>query len=193
MEEKRKFKGGLKRLPPEAYQGHTWVHWSMTMDQRRTGWLSPLMHSRIREALLHSLTRHHLICGVYCLMPDHSHFLIGGLRPEPASDQRLAMALFRKEWNRQLAQINPHFKLQKQAYDHVLTKREQTDRVLFQKQINYILDNPTNHTLVQSIKEWEYYGALIPGYPDFHPLTDRFPEIFWNIFDELRQDCSLNR
>jgi hypothetical protein len=29
----------LRRLPPEYYRGRAYVHWSMTIDERKTGWL----------------------------------------------------------------------------------------------------------------------------------------------------------
>ena len=77
--EPKKHAGRLRRLEPEAYRGDAWVHWVMTIEGRKSGWLSELSHSRIREALVHILARYRLICPIYCLMPDHMHFLFGGL------------------------------------------------------------------------------------------------------------------
>ncbi|QEG33506.1 hypothetical protein Pr1d_07700 [Bythopirellula goksoeyrii] len=33
----------LKRLPLEYYRGQAYVHWSLTMEDRRTGWLIPIL------------------------------------------------------------------------------------------------------------------------------------------------------
>ncbi|MEO0414760.1 MAG: hypothetical protein AAF226_07390, partial [Verrucomicrobiota bacterium] len=93
-------KGGLSRLDDSFYRGNAWVHWSMAIDQREVGWLMHLTHLQIREALLHTCVRYKLACPVYCLMPDHGHFLLGGLHPE--SDQLKAVKFFRQEWNRLL-------------------------------------------------------------------------------------------
>ena len=93
---------GLKRLPRPYYQGRAWVHWSMTIENRAKGWLDPLHHARLREAMLHTLTRYRLACPVYCLMPDHGHFLWGGLAE--GSDQIPAAKFFRQEWNRLLGE-----------------------------------------------------------------------------------------
>ncbi|MEO0445658.1 MAG: hypothetical protein AAF191_06220, partial [Verrucomicrobiota bacterium] len=92
--------GRLRRLDRSCYCGKAWVHWTMAIEDRRTGWLTEPMHRGLREGLLHSVARHELICPMYCLMPDHGHFIIGGLHSAPdASDQRLAIRSFRREWN----------------------------------------------------------------------------------------------
>ena len=39
----------LKRLPPEYYRGQAYVHWSLTMEDRRTGWLIPIFYYKYRE------------------------------------------------------------------------------------------------------------------------------------------------
>jgi REP element-mobilizing transposase RayT len=83
----------LHRLPAAAYQGNAYVHWSMTLENRATGWLTPLLHSRFRELLLHTVARYGLLCPAYCLMPDHLHALLIGLRA--TSDQRVAVRFFR--------------------------------------------------------------------------------------------------
>jgi REP element-mobilizing transposase RayT len=87
-------KGRLRRLPSGHYRGLAWVHWTMNLADRATGWLDPLHHARLREILCHALAREELVCAAYCLMPDHAHFLIGGL--SSASDQRNGIKAFRK-------------------------------------------------------------------------------------------------
>jgi hypothetical protein len=44
----------LPRLSRQVYQGRAFVHWSMTVKDRRKGWLDDLFHARFREDLLHA-------------------------------------------------------------------------------------------------------------------------------------------
>jgi putative transposase len=103
----------LRRLPEGWYTGHAWVHWSMTIDDRKQGWLDEVMHGRVRELLVHAAVRHGLVCPAYCLMPDHAHFLWMGTAA--TSDQRQAAVFFRRYWNRELRPRG--VSLQKQAHD----------------------------------------------------------------------------
>ena len=176
------FKGGLKRLPPEYYRGHAWVHWSMTIKGRRTGWLSELMHRALREAMLHSLARYGLLCPVYCFMPDHGHFLWGGLRA--GSDQLRAAAFFRQEWNRLLGMHAEGVRLQKQGHDHVLAEKER-QKEEFEASAYYILDNPVRAGLVHEFGDWPHLGALAPGFPRLDPRMDDFWGRLWKIYHSL--------
>lgn len=72
-------RGHLLRLAPEFYRGRAVVHWTMTMDDRRIGWLDREFHARCRESLLHTMVRYHMLSPIYCLMPDHAHFVWMGI------------------------------------------------------------------------------------------------------------------
>lgn len=110
----------LKRLPRAFYEGSTsYIHWTMTLEKRQTGWLDSLSHVRIREFLLHSLVRYDLVCPIYILMPDHGHFLFVGYRD--TSRRKPAIANFRRQWNQLL---KPNYRLQHQSHDNVLTEKE---------------------------------------------------------------------
>ena len=110
----------LKRLPPEYYRGQACVHWSLTIDERKTGWLVSAFHFQCRELLTHTMFRYGLCCPVYCLMPDHIHMLWLGLLD--SADQRVAMKFFRGQLNAVLEE--QHLRLQQQAFDHVLRDEE---------------------------------------------------------------------
>jgi len=47
----------LKRLSAEHCRGRVYVHWSMTVEQRATGWLTPIFHGKFREILTYSMFR----------------------------------------------------------------------------------------------------------------------------------------
>jgi len=61
----------LPRLPDEYYRGQAYVHWTMTMRDRQTGWLIPIFYYKFRELLTHTMFRYGLTCPIYCCMPDH--------------------------------------------------------------------------------------------------------------------------
>src|SRR5262245_52933377 len=84
----------LKRLPAEDYRGQSYVHWSMTIDNRQQGWLVPIFYYKFREILTHTMFRYALCSPIYCCMPDHLHLLWIGLLDK--SDQRNATKFFRK-------------------------------------------------------------------------------------------------
>lgn len=168
----------LPRLPSEYYRGCAIIHWTMTVNRRGTGWLDRIFHERFRLILLHTLARHHLACPAYCLMPDHLHMIWVGL--SVASDQRLACGFFRRHVN--LA-LRP-WKLQAQAFDHVLRARERQGEALA-KLAEYILQNPVRAGLCVSWRGYPYSNTLVAGYPDLDIRQPDFWELFWRIHDRL--------
>lgn len=78
----------LRRLPAEYYRGQAYVHWTMTIENRRTGWLTPIFYYKFQELLTHTAFRYGFCCPIFCLMPDHMHLLSVGIVDE--CDQRIA-------------------------------------------------------------------------------------------------------
>lgn len=173
-------RGRLSRLAPEFYRGRAFVHWTMTLERRATGWLDPLHHAMMREWMCHALGRHALVCPAYCLMPDHVHFLWLGW--SESSDQKRAIALFREAWNLEL--LRGGRELQRQAYDEVL-REAQRDRGAFGTVANYIFENPVRAGLVEDWRSYFFLGALVPGYPKMDPRDENFWERFWRIYGRL--------
>ncbi len=145
----------------------------MAMRDRATGWLEATHHAALRELLLHTCHRYALACPAYCLMPDHGHFLWIGL--DDTSDQRLAAAWFRRQWNAKLA---PQCELQRQGHDHVLREAERTHDA-FSKIADYILRNPERGELVGCWHDWPYLGAVFPGVHPLDPRESDHWERFW--------------
>ena len=168
----------LPRLPPEHYRGFAAVHWSMTVEKRAQGWLTPLFHARFRELLVHTGVRYDLLCPVYCLMPDHVHLLLRGISPN--ADQRLAVEFLRRHANVLLA---PR-RLQRQPYDHVL-RREDLGRGAFEAIAFYIAENPVRAELCAAAGEYPYTGAMMPGYPDLDVHRPGYWDVFWARHREL--------
>ena len=173
----------LPRLAPEHYRGDAVVHWTLPISLRQRGWLDERFHSAFRELVLHTAARESLFCPVYCLMPDHLHLIWMGLRPD--SDQRHGMVFLRTYLKRLLLP----YRFQHQAYDHVL-KEEERHRNAFARVCHYILENPLRSELVKHPRDWTYSGALIPGYPGFHPLQEDYWPKFWKLYAKAKHPDS---
>ena len=177
----------LKRLEPEFYRGQAYVHWSMTIRDRKTGWLDRAFHYKLRELQTHTGFRYELCCPIYCLMPDHLHLLWIGI--SDLSDQLKAMKFFRTQLNKELHLRN--FELQNQAYDHVL-KPNEIEHSAFEDVCEYIARNPERAKIVQTDRwfEYEFTGCLMPGYPDLSPFQVGFWELFWSLVSKQRRTWS---
>lgn len=167
----------LRRLDSPFYKGHAIVHWSMTIDQRKTGWLNTETHLSIRELLLHTASRYHQLAPTYGLMPDHLHILWMGT--DPSSDQLRAASFFRKHLNFLLRRHQ--VTLMEQAYDHVLKEHER-EKGAFESMLFYITENPARAKLVEKADNWEFSGSAASGYPDFDWRDDKFTEKLWKIY-----------
>jgi len=177
----------LTRLQDEAYRGNAHVHWMMTIENRRTGWLCKDFHSQFRETLTHAAFRFGFCCPVYSLMPDHLHLLWVGWREN--SDQRMGVRFLRKHLNRILAESG--MKLQKQVYDNVLREKDR-QRDAFPKVAWYIRANPLRAGLVNDemgLSLYPFNGCLAPGYPELDiNAVDYWPR-FWRVFDYLARQA----
>jgi REP element-mobilizing transposase RayT len=178
-------KSYLKRLPPEYYQGKAYVHWSLTIEERKTGWLIPIFYYKFRELLTHTTFRFGLCCPIYCCMPDNIHMLWAGVLQQ--SDQRKAMRYFRTQANIVLRKLNVSF--QRQPYDHVL-REEERERSAFEEVAEYIARNPERKMLVpyDGFSQYDYTGCLVPGYPELRPLDEGYWLSFWRIYSHLEQN-----
>ncbi len=173
----------LPRLDPGFYRGRAAGHWTMAMEDRATGWLDECFHLRLREILVHVGVRYHLVFPVYCLMPDHAHFLVMGCRP--AADQRLGIRMLRKSFTRFLPE---GIALQRQAHDHVLREAE-CQRGAFENLAGYILQNPLRAGLVEEETAYAFCGSIVPGYPSLDPHREGFWESFWMAFEAVSVDA----
>ena len=165
----------LPRLNREFYQGDAVVHWTLTVFDRKTGWLNDSFYLRFRELMLHAAAREGLFCPAYCLMPDHIHLMWMGLRRD--SDQKNGMSFLRTHLE---PLLSPH-QFQPQPHDSVL-REEERKRNAFAKICFYILANPVRAGLIKESEIWPFCGAIVPGYPDLHPLDEDFWPQFWKLY-----------
>ena len=174
----------LPRLEPGFYRGQAYVHWSLTIKDRRTGWLIPDFNYKFRELLTHTAFRYAFTCPIYCLMPDHMHLFWIGI--EDLSDQLKAMKYFRTQLNIPLHTLGYEF--QHQPHDHVLRDDERKETAVANV-IEYIARNPERKGLVglDKYREYKFSGCLIPGYPDVHLWDDDFWVRFWRTYSFSRK------
>ena len=177
--------GGLPRLPDEYYQGDSVVHWTLTVLDRATGWLSGPFHALFRELMLHAAAREGILCPTYCLMPDHVHLVWIGLWLE--TNQLNGMAFLRTHLEPALAPA----KFQPQAHDHVL-RAEQRRKNAFAKACLYDLNNPVRAGLVTRPEAWKFNGAVVPGYPRLHPLEADYWPVLWKLLAKARRPDAGN-
>jgi len=172
----------LKRLDPEHYQGQAHVHWSLTIEDRKTGWLVPIFYYKFRELITYAAFRYGFCCPIYCCMPDHIHLLWIGILDD--CDQRNAMRYFRRHLNPVLEKLRA--RLQNQPYDHVLREQER-ERTAVEDVVEYIARNPERKQLVpvDGFMHYPYTGCLVPGYPELKPFEDGFWERFWRVYSHL--------
>lgn len=175
MRNSRPHQSHLPRLDEGAYNGLAMVHWTLTLEKRATLQLDSTFQRRFRELTLHAAARHPLVCPVYCLMPDHMHFVWCGISPH--TRQLLAMRFLRRSLN---SILNP-VRLQHQAHDHVLDDTEREEEV-FQTTCAYVLMNPVRDALVAEPREWQWTGCIVPGYPFLHPLREDYWRKFWKLY-----------
>jgi putative transposase len=175
----------LQRLPPDHYRGQAYVHWSMTIEDRKTGWLIPIFYYKFREILTHTMFRYGICCPIYCCMPDHIHLLwIGAFK---SSDQRHAARYFRKHLNPVLERLDCRF--QQQPYDHVL-REEERQPAAFEHVVEYIARNPERKQLVphDRFRDYPYTGCLVPGYPELQLWQADFWDRFWRVYSYLGEN-----
>ncbi|WDQ17122.1 hypothetical protein [Rhodopirellula sp. P2] len=180
----------LKRLPAEYYRGEAWVHWVCTIDGRRTGWLDARFLYKMRELLTHAAFRYQIACPIYCLMPDHIHFLWAGLADD--SDQLPAMKAFRLNSNDCLKRVGHQFQLQ--PYDHVL-KDHELDRGAIESTMEYIARNPERKGLVKTdhFQTYPYTGCLLPGAPRIRLFGEAGWDEVWQTLSFLKRTACFRR
>ncbi|EMI56443.1 hypothetical protein [Rhodopirellula sallentina] len=174
----------LKRLPPEHYRSEAWVHWTLAIEGRKTGWLDPKLLYKFREIQTHVAFRAQIACPIFCLMPDHLHLLWCGLTDE--SDQLLGMKHLRTDLNDCLNRIG--YQLQLQSFDHVL-KNHELERDAIESVVDYIARNPERQELVpiDGFSSYKYTGCLMPGYPQLRLFQDEGWDRIWRTLAFLKR------
>ena len=169
----------LRRLSGEFYRGHAFVHWTLAIENRATGWLTPNFHHEWKLFLLHTCARYDLACPAYVLMPDHAHVVWLGLN-EHGSDQRVGVEFLRKHLRPSLAPAD----WQHQPFDHFLDEAERQHGA-FSSAAHYLFENAVRAGLVIDWRDYPFTGCAIAGYPALNVRQDNYWELFWRIYNRL--------
>jgi putative transposase len=169
----------LPRLSGEYYKGFAFIFWTHTTENRATGWLNARTHAAIRELILHACSRYHVVCPIYCVMPDHVHLMWMGV--DASSDQMKATRFFRQH----IAPVFHPVELQKQPHDHVLREKEREQNA-FQSVCYYIQENPVRKGIVPDWSNYAYTGCIIPGYPELDVHAEDYWTRFWRMYAYVR-------
>ncbi|HRQ89858.1 MAG TPA: hypothetical protein PLA50_13745 [Bacteroidia bacterium] len=184
-----KVRDHLRRLDRSHYSGLAIVHWTHSIDSRKTGWLDEAFHVAFREALIHCGFLYELWCPAYCLMPDHIHLVWSGIAAE--SDQLSATAWLRRRMNGWLKPGG--VRLQKQAYDHVLRESDR-QRFGFEHLIGYVFANPERAGLIEGDaprNAWLCRDSILPGYPEVswqRTDPDRYWDLYWKLYHRALEE-----
>ena len=177
-ERERKEPKHLPRLDDAYYRGGAFIHFTLGIEDRATGWLTPAFHQAWQLTLLHAAGRYQLICPTYVLMPDHLHVFTVGVHEH--ADHLTALEFLRRNLRSHLVPA----KWQRQVYDHVLREYER-ERGAFAGVANYILENPVKEGLSASVRDYPSLGCCVPGYPELDVAEPDYWESFWRIHQRL--------
>jgi hypothetical protein len=60
---------------------------------------------------------------------------------------------------------------------------EQRTKRAFADTCAYVAANPLRAGLVNKAIEWPYTGCIVAGYPDLHPISEKFWDVFWRLYN----------
>jgi putative transposase len=140
------------RIAGFAYRGPYQYFLTFCVRDRRSVFLDRSTASRVIDHFLRTSRVWHFALLAYCVMPDHVHLLVEGLRDD--SDLRR----FAKRLKQGAAQsYSREFGTplwQEGYFDHVLRAEEDARQVA-----RYILDNPVRAGLVAHPSEYPFLGS----------------------------------
>lgn len=146
-----------RRLAPQLYTHANRVYFITVRAYRnQTPFKGPALNKRMIDILRNEQERLRCQVYIYCLMPDHLHFLVSpcedGVSVLTFTDQykgKTTNESWQFDWEGKLWQ--PRY------YDHIV--RDDEDLVLIAQ---YILDNPMRKGLVGHGEEWPWSGQMNP-------------------------------
>jgi putative transposase len=141
------------RLPAARYRGRQWYFVTACCTERTPFFADAALATSLIETLRGVALERNFAVHAYCVMPDHVHLLICGMREE--SD----LLLFVRELKHRTGQAawrsgRPHL-WQKKFYDHILRRSEAVSSVA-----SYIWMNPVRRGLCARPDEYPLSGSF---------------------------------
>jgi putative transposase len=76
---------------------------------------------------------------------------------------------------------------QEQAYDHVLGANE-VERGPFEAACWYIVENPVRAKLCMHVRQYQFSGCVVPGYPDLNIHEPGFWDLCWKLCQRVAEN-----
>jgi len=144
-----------QRLEPDLYeQAHRITFITIRAYQHATPFTKENLNKMIIDTILEEQERLQCLVFVYCLMPDHLHYLIG-----PKHDGISVLSYtnqFKGKTTRRSWKYGWEGKLwQPRFFDHIVRKDEDLRNIT-----TYILNNPVRKEFVNHASEWQWSGSF---------------------------------
>ncbi|MBU1076047.1 MAG: transposase [Spirochaetes bacterium] len=141
------------RLRDYSYKGHNLYFITINTNQNENYFLDHSHVEFIKNELKAISNKLFFNIKVFCIMPDHLHFLSEGISEQ--ADLHKFIKLFKQVTSYCFKQNTGKMLWQLSYYDHILRKEENIKSVM-----KYILDNPVRKRLVNDWQEYPYSGSF---------------------------------
>jgi REP element-mobilizing transposase RayT len=148
------FREKKHRLDAEIYAGKILVSFTLCVLGRKPLFDNLEIFQQFELLLRNELTNTDCSAYVYLFMPDHAHILLSGNSSH--SDIKKCLDKYKQKTGFWLYKNTPDYKWQKDYYDHILRKEEDSET-----HIKYILNNPIRAGLVENWKQYKFKGSTV--------------------------------
>ena len=151
------------RLSEKNYRGKLRCFLTICCAERKRHFSSGENCGWLLAILQETTAQHSFDVHAFCVMPDHLHFLVQGLKPD--SDLLRFVKAFKIRSSREFAAKNGCELWQKKYYDHILREQESMESVAW-----YIWMNPVRAGMVARPKDYAFVGSFRVKIPDVKEL-----------------------
>ncbi len=150
-----------QRLDPELYTQSNRIYFiTIRAHKNSAPFTRNDLNAMVIDTLREEQDRQNFLIFVYCLMPDHIHFLL--------SPQRDGLSVLKFTEQYKGKTTNRSWKLgwsgklwQQRYYDHIIRSSESLIEIS-----KYILNNPVRKEIVEVAEDWQW-GGHMSQFPDW--------------------------
>lgn len=146
------------RLPREQYLGERVYFVTICCAKRRHFFSDPAKAKRTLSSLRETAATYGFAIHAYCMMPDHLHFLAGGL--SASSDLLTFVNRFKSVTAQDEKRVSGRGLWQRYFYDHILRPRDSGVGVAW-----YIWLNPVRKGLCLAAEDYPFSGSFTGKWP----------------------------
>ncbi len=148
------------RLDTDCYKGFVRVHFTLCVKDKRCVFTNEKIFNQLQQILIEQLTIHCVVSDVFLFMPDHAHILLTGNHDNAYVYQ--CIVKFKQRSGYLFSREYPDVVWQKDFYDHIVRKDEDTEKVIM-----YILENPVRKEFVDDWKVYPFKGSTIHNFNEW--------------------------